>query len=103
MHEDEGKLPQPFMATARVGPKGQIVIPKEIRDMFGIAPGDFLLVLADSTRGIALHRQDVMEGLAKSIFEGKGAEALPREDQAGLGAFAAAIRAAGARPPEGEA
>ena len=26
-----------FMATVRIGPKGQIVIPKEVRDMFGLA------------------------------------------------------------------
>ena len=33
--------------TVRVGEKGQIVIPKEARDMFGIKPGDTLLLLAD--------------------------------------------------------
>jgi AbrB family looped-hinge helix DNA binding protein len=40
--------------TAKVGPKGQIVIPKDIRDLFGIEPGDTVLVLADESRGIAL-------------------------------------------------
>ena len=38
----EGK----YMTTVKVGPKGQIVIPAEVREMFGIAPGDQLLLLA---------------------------------------------------------
>ena len=46
----EGK----FMATVKIGPKGQIVIPKEARDMFGFQAGDSLLLLADKTQGIAL-------------------------------------------------
>ena len=36
----EGK----YMTTVKVGPKGQIVIPAEVREMFGIAPGDQLLL-----------------------------------------------------------
>lgn len=28
-----------YMSSVKVGPKGQIVIPKEIRDMFQISPG----------------------------------------------------------------
>ena len=42
-----------YMSSVKVGPKGQIVIPKEIRDMFQISPGDTLLILADAQRGIA--------------------------------------------------
>lgn len=45
-----------YMSSVKVGPKGQIVIPKEIRDMFQISPGDTLLILADAQRGIALER-----------------------------------------------
>ncbi len=33
--------------SVTVGTKGQIVIPKEARDLFDIHPGDSLLVLAD--------------------------------------------------------
>ena len=36
-----------FVATVKVGPKGQIIVPKEVRDMFQIEPGDMLLLLAD--------------------------------------------------------
>ena len=41
-----------YMTTVKVGPK--IVIPAEVREMFGIAPGDQLLLLADTEQGIAL-------------------------------------------------
>lgn len=43
-----------FMATVKVGPKGQIVIPVEVREMLGIQSGDSLLLLADIQQGIAL-------------------------------------------------
>ena len=37
-----------FAATVKVGEKGQFVVPKEIREMFDIQPGDTLLLLADT-------------------------------------------------------
>lgn len=43
-----------FIATVRLGPRGQIVIPKEARELFGLQPGESLLLLADQGRGIAL-------------------------------------------------
>jgi AbrB family looped-hinge helix DNA binding protein len=80
-----------FMSCAKVGPKGQIVIPKEIRDMFGIESGDSLVIMADRARGIAIHKQEVMEGIARAIFDGQGPAIYPREDQGGLAHFAEAI------------
>ena len=47
-----------YISTATVGEKGQIVIPKKIREMFEIEPGDTLLLLADEKRGIAVTRYD---------------------------------------------
>ena len=47
---DEGK----FMTTIKIGPKGQIIIPKEVRDMFGFKPGDLLLLMADKERGVGI-------------------------------------------------
>lgn len=37
-----------------VGDKGQIVIPAKARKVFGIEPGDRLIVLGDESQGIAL-------------------------------------------------
>ncbi|NLX33236.1 MAG: AbrB/MazE/SpoVT family DNA-binding domain-containing protein, partial [Thermotogaceae bacterium] len=47
--ENNGK----YMGSVKVGQKGQIVIPKEVREMFEISPGDTLVLLADSEKGIA--------------------------------------------------
>ena len=54
MQMPEGK----YMGVVRVGDKGQIVIPKELRDMFEIRPGDMLMILGDVDRGIALMGYD---------------------------------------------
>lgn len=66
----EGK----FMATVKVGPKGQIVIPKEVREMFGIESGDSLVLLADAQRGIALNRMSVLGGLVEKIMRADNIE-----------------------------
>ena len=50
MKRPEGK----YTWTATVGEKGQIVIPKQAREVFGIKPGDTLLLLGDEARGIAI-------------------------------------------------
>ena len=50
MNAPKGK----YAWTATVGEKGQIVIPKQARDIFGIKPGDTLLLLGDEQRGIAI-------------------------------------------------
>lgn len=52
---DKAAMPEgKYLASVKLGPKGQIVVPKEVREMFGIRPGDTLLLLADVNRGIAL-------------------------------------------------
>lgn len=55
--------------TARVGEKGQIVIPKEARELFGIKPGDNLLILGDDATGIIISGPAAVEDLAKEIFK----------------------------------
>ena len=54
--------------SVTVGTKGQIVIPKEAREMFDIHAGDSLLVLADLERGIAILPKDVFDALHTSMF-----------------------------------
>ena len=50
MNAPKGK----YAWTATVGEKGQIVIPKQAREVFGIKPGDTLILLGDVERGIAI-------------------------------------------------
>ena len=55
-----------WMAT--VGEKGQIVIPKQARDMFDIKPGDSLLILGDDERGLAIPNKAVLAELNARVF-----------------------------------
>lgn len=57
-----------FVGIAKVGEKGQIVIPKEARDMFDIKSGDSVIVLCDKDKGIALLKADAIEDLSDKIF-----------------------------------
>ena len=54
--------------TATVGEKGQIVIPKQAREIFGIAPGDTLLLLGDEKRGIAIPPKSAMNEVMLQVF-----------------------------------
>ena len=57
-----------FIVSVKVGEKGQIIVPKEAREMFDISPGDTLMVLGDKERGIALMKSDdVYELMNKGV------------------------------------
>ena len=60
-----------FVGIAKVGEKGQIVIPKEARNMFDIKSGDSVIVLCDKKKGIAIVKSDVIEYLADEIMNGE--------------------------------
>ncbi len=65
-----GKLnSQRVFGTAKVGDRGQIVIPKEAREMFHIRPGDTLLILGEEEKGLIVSRPDVLRELADQIFD----------------------------------
>lgn len=57
-----------FIGICKVGEKGQIVIPKEARNMFNINPGDSIIVLCDKERGIALLKADTIENLTDKVL-----------------------------------
>lgn len=57
-----------FMASVKLGPKGQIVIPKEAREMFGVGPGDTMVLLCDKKKGIALQTADKLNPLMQKLF-----------------------------------
>ena len=63
-----------LFGSVKVGERGQIVIPKEARDLFGIQPGDKLVVLGEEGQGIAICKEK--EFLA-------GVEAVMRAVQGG--------------------
>lgn len=60
--------------TAKVGDRGQIVIPKEARDLFGIKPGDTLLILGEEGKGLIVSRPELLKTLADQFFEDKETE-----------------------------
>ena len=59
--------------TATVGEKGQIVIPKQAREVFGIEPGDVLMLLGDEQRGIAILPKEQVAQLHQMTFGGQEA------------------------------
>lgn len=52
-----------FIVSVKVGEKGQIIVPKEAREMFSISPGDTLMILGDKERGIAIMKSDAVYDL----------------------------------------
>ena len=55
--------------TAKVGDRGQIVIPKEARELFNIKPGDTLLILGEEETGLIVSRPEVLRDLASKMFD----------------------------------
>jgi len=81
-----------YMSSVKVGPKGQIVIPKEVRDMFGIETGDTLMLLADVQKGIAIERMGVFSKIADAILSGKAKDIYPEQSEEDSLVFAEEIK-----------
>lgn len=55
--------------SVTVGEKGQIVIPKQARDIFGIKPGDSLIILGDEEKGLAIPPKSELTKFISAVFE----------------------------------
>ena len=66
MQEKDGKY---IFGVVKVGDKGQIVIPKAARQVYGIKPGDALIMLGDE-RGIALLKTEIFQNAIDQAMGG---------------------------------
>ncbi len=67
MQGENGKY---IFGVCKVGERGQIVIPKEARDMYNIKAGDSLLLLGDK-KGMALVKTEVFSAITEEILGDK--------------------------------
>ncbi len=58
-----------FIWTTKITSKGQIVLPKQARDVFGFKEGDTLILLGDLSKGIAIAKYDDYLKFAEEIFK----------------------------------
>lgn len=64
MFEEQGKY---IFGVVKVGERGQIVIPKEAREIYGIKAGDSLLVLGDK-KGMAILKTEVFQNKINEVL-----------------------------------
>ena len=73
-----------IFGAVRVGERGQIVLPKEARDVFQIKPGDRLVVLGDEAQehpGIALMKEEFFLGVVQAIKTALDLPEVPAEKE----------------------
>ena len=66
MQETDGKY---MFGVVKVGDKGQIVIPKDARNIYCIKPGDTLMLLGDQ-KGLAMLKTDIFQAIIDQAMEG---------------------------------
>ena len=66
MQENDGKY---IFGVVKVGDKGQIVIPKEARNVYGIKPGDALILLGDE-KGMAMLKTEIFQNVIDQAMGG---------------------------------
>jgi AbrB family looped-hinge helix DNA binding protein len=66
MEAENGKY---IFGVVKVGERGQIVIPKEAREIYGIKAGDSLLVLGDM-KGMAVIKTEIFQDKIDEMLGG---------------------------------
>ena len=66
MTNNQGKS---FYGSVKVGERGQIVIPKNAREVYDIKAGDSLIVFGDDNKVIKIMKADMMRDFALKILE----------------------------------
>lgn len=71
-----------LFGLVKVGERGQIVIPKKARELFGIKPGDSMMILGNEELpfpGIALIKNDIYVELIEKIMATSDASEIEKE------------------------
>ncbi|WP_270168175.1 helix-turn-helix transcriptional regulator [Paenibacillus sp. SYP-B4298] len=74
-HEEEalgigiGPKGKHMFGMVKVGEKGEIILPAAARELFGIVPGDYWLLLGDEESGLALVRREQYVEFAKGVLQ----------------------------------
>jgi len=66
MEAHDGKY---IFGVVKVGERGQIVIPKEARELYEIKAGDSLMILGDQ-KGIAMLKTEVFQNIINQAMGG---------------------------------
>ena len=68
----EGPKGKHIFGLVKVGERGQIVIPKEAREIFHIQAGDQLMLVGDEESGLAIITSDRLTAMFNDILGGAG-------------------------------
>ena len=64
-------MPERYVWTAKVSDKGQIVVPKEAREVFDIKAGDSMMLFGDKKKGLALVKGEIFSAVTEDILGDK--------------------------------